>query len=66
MAGISYASNGRAMWETPTWAVAIVCAVIVVISVVLEKGLYRLGQWFTARHKKALFEALVRIKDGKN
>ncbi|KAL4186395.1 hypothetical protein AMTRI_Chr09g33660 [Amborella trichopoda] len=63
MAGISYASNGRAMWETPTWAVAIVCAVIVVISAVLEKGLYRLGQWFTARHKKALFEALVRIKD---
>ncbi|CAL9124652.1 unnamed protein product, partial [Musa textilis] len=54
--------NSRELDQTPTWAVAVVCAVIVVISILLEKVLHRFGEWLTEKHKKALFEALEKIK----
>ncbi|GAB4846205.1 MLO-like protein 8 [Ancistrocladus abbreviatus] len=47
---------------TPTWAVAGVCFVIILISILLEKVLHRIGKWFTDRHKKALYEALEKVK----
>ncbi|GLU19651.1 hypothetical protein SLE2022_358880 [Rubroshorea leprosula] len=57
------ASTGeRALSQTPTWAVASVCAVIIIISFLLEKSLHKLGTWFTERRKKALFEALEKVK----
>ncbi|XP_062095979.1 MLO-like protein 10 [Humulus lupulus] len=52
----------RKLDQTPTWAVAGVCAVIIVISIALEKVLHKLGTWFTDRHKRALFEALEKVK----
>ncbi|XP_042376115.1 MLO-like protein 9 isoform X1 [Zingiber officinale] len=54
--------HSRELDETPTWAVASVCAVIILISILMEKGLHHLGEWFTERHKKAMFEALEKIK----
>ncbi|XP_038685522.1 MLO-like protein 10 [Tripterygium wilfordii] len=48
--------------QTPTWAVACVCAVIIIVSILLEKILHKLGTWFTERHKRALFEALEKVK----
>ncbi|XP_010270524.1 PREDICTED: MLO-like protein 9 [Nelumbo nucifera] len=56
------ASQSRELDQTPTWAVAAVCAVIIIISIVLEKVLHRLGEWFTERRKNALFEALEKVK----
>lgn len=44
MMAASSGGNARALDQTPTWAVASVCAVIIVISIVLEKGLHRLGE----------------------
>lgn len=35
--------GGRALPETPTWAVAVVCAVIVLVSVAMEHGLHNLS-----------------------
>ncbi|GER26730.1 MLO-like protein [Striga asiatica] len=52
----------RTLEQTPTWAVAGVCAVIIVISIVLEKVLHKVGTWLTDRHKKALYEALEKVK----
>ncbi|CAI0474226.1 unnamed protein product [Linum tenue] len=52
----------RELNQTPTWAVAGVCAVIIIISILLEKLLHKLGSWFTERHKRALFEALEKVK----
>ncbi|XP_072963329.1 MLO protein homolog 1-like isoform X1 [Typha angustifolia] len=52
----------RSLKETPTWAVAVVCAVIVIISVMMEHGIHRLGKWFQKRQKKAMSEALEKIK----
>ncbi|WOL16835.1 protein MLO [Canna indica] len=79
-------SNGgdRSLIETPTWAVALVVAVMVVISIAIEHGIHNLGkvlfiltciyiivslilifermQWFHKRQKKAMNEALEKIK----
>nr|CAD1844679.1 unnamed protein product [Ananas comosus var. bracteatus] len=62
MAGGGGASTGRELSETPTWAVAVVCAVIIVVSILLEKGLDHLGELFTKKRKKALSGALEKIK----
>ncbi|KAM1528952.1 hypothetical protein ACFX1Z_018219 [Malus domestica] len=55
-------SHARELDRTPTWAVAGVCAVIIIISFGLEKVLHKVGTWLTDRHKKALFEALEKVK----
>ncbi|KAK2977166.1 hypothetical protein RJ640_027779 [Escallonia rubra] len=54
--------GSRELDQTPTWAVASVCAVIIIISIALEKILHKLGKFFTEKHKKALFEALEKVK----
>ncbi|XP_073041259.1 MLO-like protein 8 [Primulina eburnea] len=54
--------NTRDLDQTSTWAVAGVCAVIIVISIALEKLLHKLGKWLTDRHKRALYESLEIIK----
>ncbi|XP_027346490.1 MLO-like protein 10 isoform X2 [Abrus precatorius] len=48
--------------ETPTWAVACVCTVFILISITLEKSLHKVGTWLQERHKKALLEALEKVK----
>lgn len=55
-------SGERKLDQTPTWAVAGVCAVIILISFVLEKGLHRFGTWLTKKQKRALYEALDKVK----
>nr|KJB10418.1 hypothetical protein B456_001G200000 [Gossypium raimondii] len=64
--GATESSGERKLDQTPTWAVAGVCAVIIIISIVLETVLNKLGTWFTERHKSALFEALDKVKAGKS
>ncbi|GMJ02794.1 MILDEW RESISTANCE LOCUS O 12 [Hibiscus trionum] len=55
-------SKERSLEETPTWAVAVVCAIFVVISILIEHGINSLGKWFQRRQKKAMMEALEKIK----
>ncbi|XP_050364400.1 MLO-like protein 10 [Argentina anserina] len=52
----------RELNQTPTWAVAGVCAVIIIISLVLEKILHKVGTWLSDRHKRGMFEALEKVK----
>ncbi|XP_019186715.1 PREDICTED: MLO-like protein 9 [Ipomoea nil] len=54
--------KGRELDQTPTWAVALVCLVIVVISLMLEKLLHKIGHTFERKKKRALVEALEKIK----
>jgi hypothetical protein len=44
MGGGGGGGNTRELDQTPTWAVASVCGVIVLISILLEKGLHRVGE----------------------
>ncbi|XP_078165094.1 MLO-like protein 9 isoform X1 [Carex rostrata] len=60
MAGES--SDSRELYETPTWAVAGVCAVMIIISLLLEHGLHHIGEWFKKKNKNALGEALEKVK----
>ncbi|KAL2895231.1 MLO-like protein 5 [Bienertia sinuspersici] len=60
--GGSHATKPRELDQTPTWAVASVCAIIIVISIVLEKVLHHIGEYFHKKQKKALFEALEKVK----
>ncbi|XP_059636496.1 MLO protein homolog 1-like [Cornus florida] len=55
-------SADRSLEETPTWAVAVVCAVFVIISILIEHGIHSLGKWFQKRQNKAMIEALEKIK----
>ncbi|KAM0012925.1 hypothetical protein Hdeb2414_s0046g00746451 [Helianthus debilis subsp. tardiflorus] len=52
----------RSLEETPTWAVALVCAVFIIISVIIEHGIHSLGKLFHKKNKKAMIEALEKMK----
>ncbi|KAF3338208.1 MLO-like protein 8 [Carex littledalei] len=62
MAG-SNSGETRELSETPTWAVALICAVMIVISLLLDKGLHHIGEWFHKKNKNALVEALEKVKN---
>ncbi|XP_050228712.1 MLO-like protein 10 [Mercurialis annua] len=62
MAASDSSGTQRQLDQTPTWAVAGVCAVMILISILLEKGLHKFGTWLTERHKRALYEALDKVK----
>ncbi|CAL9167580.1 unnamed protein product [Musa hybrid cultivar] len=60
-------SSSRSLVETPTWAVAAVCLVLVILSIIIEQIIHRIGKaslfhWLRKHHKSALYEALEKIK----
>ncbi|KAH9759688.1 MLO-like protein [Citrus sinensis] len=58
------AAGDRSLRDTPTWAVALVCAVLLILSILIEHGIHSLSKWFQKRQKKAMSEALEKIKAG--
>lgn len=54
--------TGRSLEQTPTWAVAVVCFALVLISIIIEHIIHLIGKWFQRKHRKALYEALEKIK----
>ncbi|KAL4281822.1 hypothetical protein GQ457_03G042970 [Hibiscus cannabinus] len=48
---------------TPTWIVAVVCFLIVLISLIAERGLHRLGKFLKHNNQDALYEALEKLKE---
>uniref|UniRef100_A0A804N9P9 MLO-like protein n=1 Tax=Zea mays TaxID=4577 RepID=A0A804N9P9_MAIZE len=63
MADGSGESESTALEFTPTWIVAAVCSLIVVISLAAERCLHYLGKTFKGKNQKALFEALLKVKE---
>uniref|UniRef100_A0A7N0R8J8 MLO-like protein n=1 Tax=Kalanchoe fedtschenkoi TaxID=63787 RepID=A0A7N0R8J8_KALFE len=55
-------SSGRTLEQTPTWAVAVVCFVLVALSIAIEHLIHLAGKWLKRKHKKALHESLEKIK----
>ncbi|XP_058094417.1 MLO-like protein 1 [Magnolia sinica] len=55
--------NSTPLEYTPTWIVAAVCSVIVVISLSLERTLHFLGKYLKKKDQKPLFEALQKVKE---
>ncbi|PNX82794.1 MLO-like protein 6-like [Trifolium pratense] len=54
--------GGRSLTETPTWAVAVVCFVLLSISIIIEHIFHIIGKWMKKKHKSALYESLEKIK----
>ncbi|KAK7312546.1 hypothetical protein VNO77_36483 [Canavalia gladiata] len=54
--------GGRNLEETPTWAVASVCFVLILISIIIEHIIHLIGKWLKKKHKRALYESLEKIK----
>ncbi|OWM76430.1 hypothetical protein CDL15_Pgr023973 [Punica granatum] len=59
---VSSETQEKELDQTPTWAIAGICTVIIIISIVLEKFLHKVGTWLMERHKKALFNAMEKVK----
>ncbi|XP_056172635.1 MLO-like protein 15 [Syzygium oleosum] len=55
--------EGATLEFTPTWVVAVVCTVIVVISLAVERFLHYAGKYLKKRNQKPLFDALQKIKE---
>ncbi|XP_042451435.1 MLO-like protein 13 isoform X3 [Zingiber officinale] len=49
--------------QTPTWVVAVVCTVIVFISLAVERSLHYLGKTLKRKKQDALFHALEKLKE---
>ncbi|XP_027929725.1 MLO-like protein 6 isoform X1 [Vigna unguiculata] len=54
--------EGRSLEETPTWAVAVVCFVLLSVSIIIEYIFNLIGKWLKKKHKRALHESLEKIK----
>ncbi|CAM8920371.1 unnamed protein product [Rhodiola kirilowii] len=52
----------RSLEGTPTWAVAVVCFILVLISIFIEQLIHLVGHWLKKKNKPALYEALEKIK----
>ncbi|XP_065860883.1 MLO-like protein 1 isoform X2 [Euphorbia lathyris] len=57
------AEGGVNLEYTPTWVVALVCSIIVAISLAVERILHYLGKLLKRKKQKPLFEALQKIKE---
>lgn len=57
------AEGGTTLEFTPTWVVAVVCSVIVIISLAVERLLHFAGKYLKKKDQKPLFEALQKIKE---
>uniref|UniRef100_A0A0D6QZB2 MLO-like protein n=1 Tax=Araucaria cunninghamii TaxID=56994 RepID=A0A0D6QZB2_ARACU len=55
-------ASDRSLEYTPTWAVAAVCFVFITISIIIEETILHIGAWLSKRNKKALNNALEKIK----
>nr|XP_043609184.1 MLO-like protein 12 isoform X2 [Erigeron canadensis] len=62
MAGGGASTDVRSLEQTPTWAVATVCFVLIFVSIFVEQIIHMIGNWFKKRRKKALYESLEKIK----
>ncbi|TKY71373.1 MLO protein 4 [Spatholobus suberectus] len=55
--------QGRSLAETPTYSVASVVTVMVFVCLLVERSIYRFGEWLKKTRRKALFASLEKIKE---
>ncbi|ONI22107.1 hypothetical protein PRUPE_2G107600 [Prunus persica] len=55
--------EGPTLEFTPTWVVAVVCTVIVGISLAAERALHSGGKYLRRKKQKPLYEALLKVKE---
>ncbi|KAI5670041.1 hypothetical protein M9H77_19894 [Catharanthus roseus] len=55
--------GGVTLEYTPTWVVALVCTVIVALSLLVERILHYAGKYLMKKDQKPLYQALLKIKE---
>ncbi|KQK06217.1 MLO-like protein 1 isoform X1 [Brachypodium distachyon] len=55
--------EAAALEFTPTWIVAAICSLIVLISLVAERLIHYLGKTFKKKNQKPLYEAILKVKE---
>ncbi|XP_027118053.1 MLO-like protein 1 [Coffea arabica] len=55
--------EGVTLEYTPTWVVALVCTVIVALSLFAERVLHYTGKYLLKKNQKPLYQALLKIKE---
>ncbi|KAI3470456.1 hypothetical protein Pfo_027119 [Paulownia fortunei] len=55
-------SKGRSLESTPTWAVAVVCFLLVAISILIEHFMHHIESWLRKKRNSSLHEAHEKIK----
>ncbi|KAF5189945.1 Mlo-like protein, partial [Thalictrum thalictroides] len=55
-------ASTSSLLHTPTWAVAVVFFVMIAISIALEQSIHFLERWLKRHHKKALIDALDKLR----
>ncbi|CAD6333795.1 unnamed protein product [Miscanthus lutarioriparius] len=60
---MAVADEAAALQFTPTWIVAAVCTILVLISLAAERGLHHLGKTLMKNHQRPLYEALLKVKE---
>eukprot|EP00249_Psilotum_nudum_P008980 c21633_g1_i3 orf=310-1818(-) len=60
---ISASDPIRSLEFTPTWSVATVLTILVVISLVVERSIHHLGHWLQKTKRRPLYEALEKMKE---
>ncbi|KAE9611145.1 hypothetical protein Lalb_Chr07g0194571 [Lupinus albus] len=63
MGGGGGEEQGSSLQFTPTWVVALVCTVIVAVSLAVERLLHYGGMFLKKNNQKPLYEALQKIKE---
>ncbi|KAF2286004.1 hypothetical protein GH714_009619 [Hevea brasiliensis] len=53
----------RSLALTPTWSVATVLTIFVVVSLIVERSIHRLSNWLQKTNRKPLFAALEKMKE---
>ncbi|CAL5390697.1 unnamed protein product [Camellia sinensis] len=53
----------RSLALTPTWSVATVMTIFVVVSLLVERSIHRLSNWLRETNRKPLFEAVEKMKE---
>ncbi|XP_024525902.1 MLO-like protein 14 [Selaginella moellendorffii] len=61
--GSDPSTNTRSLEYTPTWAVAAVCFMFVIVSLIGERSLHHLGIWLSRTKRKPLRTALEKMKE---
>nr|VDC87104.1 unnamed protein product [Brassica rapa] len=55
-------SNERSLALSPTWSVAIVLSVFVLVSLIVERSIHRLSTWLRKTKRKPMFASLEKMK----
>ncbi|KAI3774987.1 hypothetical protein L1987_49554 [Smallanthus sonchifolius] len=63
MSSEAYKEESRSLALTPTWSVATVLTIFIVVSLLVERSIHRLSNWLKKTNRKPLLAAVEKMKE---